>query len=136
MTLLYETKKSEKTFLESTIELEGIESKTPEEAHRSIVDVLYNQQKLIDVLVQDNNEMWKIISDCGLNIQENDSDNLELNNEQIKKIILNDIKIGQVFYPSDIAIKNNMDLAKVVEVIEELKKENKLTEVKSDGNLS
>lgn len=61
MTLIYETKKREKTFLESTAELAEIESKTPEEAHRSIVDVLYNQQKLIDVLLQDNKELWTMI---------------------------------------------------------------------------
>jgi len=62
MTLLYEPKEKGKTFLKSTSYLEEIESKTPEEAHRSIVHVLYNQQKLIDVLLQDNKELWDMVN--------------------------------------------------------------------------
>ena len=51
----------EKTFLESIAYLEEIESKTPEEAHTLIVNVLYDQQKLIDGLSQDNKKLWNMV---------------------------------------------------------------------------
>ena len=41
-------------------ELEHIEQKTPK-VHKSIVTVLYNQQKLIDTLLKDNKFLWRQI---------------------------------------------------------------------------
>lgn len=42
-------------------ELEEIQKKTPQEAHKSIVSVLYTQQNFIQKLVNDNNELWILI---------------------------------------------------------------------------
>ena len=39
-------------------ELEEIQKKTPQEAHKSIVSVLYTQQNFIQKLVNDNSELW------------------------------------------------------------------------------
>ena len=36
--------------------------------------------------------------------------NLDLNKEQMKEILLKEIKIGQTFYPSDIAHDRGLDL--------------------------
>lgn len=59
MTLLYETKsKSERYFSSELTELEEIESKTPQEAHQSIVKTLMGQQKIIDILLMDNQQLW------------------------------------------------------------------------------
>ena len=39
--------------------LAEINQKNPEEAHRNIVFTLYNQQKVIDHLSQDNKTLWQ-----------------------------------------------------------------------------
>ncbi len=54
-------KPNEKTFLKSTVYLEEIESKTPEEAHTLIVNALYVQHKLMDSLLQDNKRLWDMV---------------------------------------------------------------------------
>ena len=63
-------------------------------------------------------------------------DNMELDREKIKQIILDDTKIGQIFYPSDIAAKFSIDLMRVVEATNELKKEKKLSDAKENDDLS
>ena len=54
--------------------------------------------------------------------------NFDLDKENIKKIILKEISIGQAFYPSDIANKYNLDLKMVMDVISELKESKQITE--------
>ena len=87
-------------------------------------------------LLKNNKELLEIISKHGLDEQEKYNDNLEFDKEKIKQIILDNIKIDQIFYPSDIAMKYGADLMTVVEATEELKKEKKLKDVKENADLS
>lgn len=52
----------------------------------------------------------------------------DLTKEDVKETILNATKIGDVFYPSDIANQFGLELKTVVAVIEELKREGKISE--------
>ncbi len=58
----------------------------------------------------------------------NNEDNFDLDKESVKKIILKEVRIGQVFYPSDIANEYNLDLETVMDVISELKESKQITE--------
>lgn len=58
------------------------------------------------------------------------SDSNPLTQEQIRNYILESVKIGQVFYPSDIADKLGIDIVSTMEVINDLKKEGKLDNLK------
>jgi len=58
---------------------------------------------------------------------------LELTKEQVKEIILREINIGQIFYPSDVANKFGLDLITVIDAMQELKNDGKLTDVKTDN---
>ena len=55
-------------------------------------------------------------------MQENAGENnFDLDKESVKKIILKEISVGQIFYPSDIANEHNLDLETVMDVMSELK---------------
>ena len=45
---------------------------------------------------------------------------------QIKDLILKEVTIGEPFYPSDIAMKHNLDFDLVLEVIDELRNEGRI----------
>ena len=54
-------------------------------------------------------------------MQENTGeDNFDLDKESVKKLILKEISVGQVFYPSDISNEYNLDLEMVIDVMSEL----------------
>ncbi|WOV93007.1 MAG: hypothetical protein R1F52_07880 [Candidatus Nitrosoabyssus spongiisocia] len=55
-------------------------------------------------------------------------DNFELDKTEVKKLLLHEIKIGEVFYPSDICKKYGLDLKIVVDVISELKQQGRFME--------
>ena len=57
-----------------------------------------------------------------------DENNFDLDYEGVKNIIQNEISIGQVFYPSDVADKYNLDLRTVMSVISDLIKDGKMAE--------
>jgi hypothetical protein len=48
--------------------------------------------------------------------------------ESVKKIILKEISIGQIFYPSDISDEYNLDLKMVMDVMSELKENKQIVE--------
>jgi len=52
--------------------------------------------------------------------------------DHIKNYILENVKIGEVFYPSDIADKLGIDMQTTMEIINSLKKEGKLGNFKTD----
>lgn len=52
----------------------------------------------------------------------------EIPKEKVKDTILKTIKIGEVFYPSEIANQFGLDLKMVIEVIDELKREGKISD--------
>jgi predicted transcriptional regulator len=49
-----------------------------------------------------------------------------LSKDAIKNLILKDVQIGEVFYPSDIADRLGTDILSVIEAVAELKKEGRL----------
>ena len=81
---------------------------------------------------QDNKEKInkRMMESYGLvQIQENTSeDNFDLDKESVKKIILKEISIGQIFYPSDISDEYNLDLKMVMDVMSELKENKQIVE--------
>ena len=60
--------------------------------------------------------------------ESNIEDNFSLSIEGVKKIILEDVRPGQVFYPSDVADKHGLDLRTVVEAVNELKEGGQVSE--------
>ncbi len=60
MTTVLESKKQEREHERRRVwvELERIDQKTPEEAHKTIVHTMHNQQKTIDRLLQENRTLW------------------------------------------------------------------------------
>lgn len=85
---------------------------------------------LVERLLDDNRSLWEFIKQDELeDLQESVStNNFDLNKEQIKNILLKEIEIGQVFYPSDISDEYGLDLKSVVEVLAELKQQGHLVE--------
>lgn len=127
MTLMYKQKKEYrskelvKTFtIKHDVDLEP----------KQLLGLIQNLQKVVQVLVEENEEMRSIVQKSGLEaITVNEiPDNVSLSKDRIKELILQEINIGQVFYPSDIAKKFGLDLSIVMDVIDKLKKENKLSE--------
>ena len=55
-------------------------------------------------------------------------DNFDLDKESVKKIILKETHVGQIFYPSDIANEHGLDLETVMEVMSELKENKRIIE--------
>ena len=86
---------------------------------------------LLERLLKNNDDkIQQMIESYGLvQIQENTSeDNFDLDKEHVKKIILKEISIGQIFYPSDIANEYNLDLKMVMDVMSELKENKQIVE--------
>jgi len=52
----------------------------------------------------------------------------DLTKDQVKETILKATNLGDIFYPSDIANQFGLDLKTVIEVIEDLKREGKISE--------
>ena len=55
-------------------------------------------------------------------------DNFDLSKNDVKKMILKEISVGDEFYPSDIADKYNLDFQTVMVVIDELKENKQVVE--------
>lgn len=58
----------------------------------------------------------------------NGGDNFDLDTESVKKIILKEVSVGQIFYPSDIANEHGLDLQTVIQVMNELKETKQIIE--------
>ena len=130
MTLLVKQAKKQEIFADMDLKAENLQT------NNQIIYLLIKFQESIQQLSKENKELREIMSEYGLDRQENDDNNLDFDTEKIKQLILDNIKTGQIFYPSDIAIKYNVDLMKVVEATNELKKEKKLSDVKENASLS
>ena len=52
----------------------------------------------------------------------------DISKDEIKDTILKATKVGEIFYPSDIANKFGLDLKTVIEVIDELKREGNISD--------
>ena len=86
---------------------------------------------LVERLLENNDEkIQQMMESYGLvQIQENTGkDNFDLDKESVKKIILKEISIGQIFYPSEISDEYNLDLKMVMDVISELKENKQIIE--------
>lgn len=58
----------------------------------------------------------------------NNEGNFNLDKASVRKIILKETSVGQIFYPSDIADKHNLDLETVMDVMSELKENGQVVE--------
>ncbi len=78
---------------------------------------------LMERVLKDNDKKQQMLESYGLvQIQEiTDENNFDLDKESVRKIILKEISMGQIFYPSDICNKHNLDLEMVMIVINELR---------------
>ncbi len=85
---------------------------------------------LLERVLRNQDKVQHMIESYGLDqIQENNSeDNFDLDKENVKRIILKEISVGQVFYPSDIANEYNLDLKMVMDVMSELKENKQIIE--------
>ena len=107
--------------------LEYIKKEFQNTAPTDFNDFQYLSLELCDLLeriLKKNDETQHMIESYGLaEIQENnDEDNFDSDKENIKKIILKEISIGQIFYPSDIANEHNLDLEMVMNVMSGIKR--------------
>ena len=86
--------------------------------------------ELMERMLTENKTLWDIVKIHGLDETQasKDEDNFDLDKESVKKIILKEISIGQVFYPSDIANEYNLDLKMVMDVMSELKENKQIIE--------
>ncbi len=85
---------------------------------------------LIERILKNQNEMQQQLEDNGFdkNQSNNDVDNFNLDKESVKKIILKEISVGQIFYPSDIANEYSLDLRMVMTIMDELKESKQIIE--------
>ncbi len=92
-----------------------------------LVSELYD---LLERVLKKQDKVQRMIESHGLDqIQENNGeDNFDLDKENVKRIILKEISVGQVFYPSDIANEHNLDLKIVMDVMSELKENKQIVE--------
>ena len=126
-------------FSPSGLIVTGTVQTSPEwyESLQKTVDFIVEQrlQQMLPVLHQIISDIVdeKIIHHQLSEIPVIESPQQDLTKEQIKSLILQEIAIGQVFYPSDIADKFGLDLVVVMDVISELEKEGKL---KNTGNVN
>lgn len=60
--------------------------------------------------------------------QDNGEDNFDLDKESVKELILKETRVGQIFYPSDLANDYGLDLKTVMEVMSELKESKQIIE--------
>lgn len=106
------------------------EEKNIRQLIENIVDVKFSQnmplfEKVVESLI---NKKLEQIEMTPIQIIEQEITTNNLTKDQVKQTILQATKIGDVYYPSDLASKFGMDLKTVVEVIEELKQEGKFKE--------
>ena len=66
--------------------------------------------------------------DSGQELEEDRRGNFDLDREDVKELILDEIGIGEAFYPSDLANKHNLDLRTVMEVMSELAENGQISE--------
>lgn len=59
-------------------------------------------------------------------LDESGPDNYDMDPEQIRQLILKNYKLGESFYPSDIADKHGLDYDAVLEAIDLLRKERRI----------
>ena len=85
---------------------------------------------LLERVLKNNDKTQHMIENYGLvQMQENTNENnFDLDKESVKKIILKEISVGQIFYPSDIANEYNLDLKMVIDVMSELKESKQIIE--------
>lgn len=85
---------------------------------------------LLERVLKNDDKTQHMIENYGLDqIQANNGeDNFDLDKENVKRIILKEISVGQIFYPSDIANEYNLDLKMVIDVMSELKESKQIIE--------
>ena len=78
---------------------------------------------LMEKVLKDNEQTRQMLESYDLDqMQEiTGEDNFDLDKESVKKLILKELSIGQVFYPGDIANEYNLDLKTVMDVMSELR---------------
>lgn len=108
-----------------------LETKSPEEAHRALFIAYIDLHRTVEKISSENKIMWNTIQQFGISL-ENDVVNVTDNEVDIREALLENIKIGQIFYPSDIANKYGFDLMSVMKVIQDLKEEGKFIESKTN----
>ena len=94
-----------------------------------LIELLSSMFDLMEIILK-NQSSERIIEDRDLKPmpEDNSDNNFDLDQESVKKIILEEITIGQVFYPDDVAAKHNLDLRTVMSVISDLKENGKMAE--------
>ncbi len=127
-------KKTEILQEQNILRLDYIKKEFQNSTHVNLDDFKYLGLELCDLverLLKDNDEkIQQMMENYGLaQIQENTGDdNFDLDKESVKKIILKEISIGQIFYPSDISNEYNLDLKMVMNVMSELKENKQIIE--------
>ncbi len=84
---------------------------------------------LIERMIRDNEEIRHVMESQDLEEAQEDysQDNFNLDVKAVKDLILEKISMGDVFYPSDVANRYNLDLMTVTEAISELREDGKVS---------
>lgn len=82
-------------------------------------------QRIMESMI---NKRFENIGESGIHIVQPPVTTFALTKDQVKETILKAINVGDVFYPSDIANQFGLELETVVEVLEDLKREDKISE--------
>jgi hypothetical protein len=126
--------KTERAQEQHSYGLEYIKKEFQNSTHVNLDDFKYLGLELCDlverILKNNDEKIQRMMESYGLvQMQENTSeDNFDLDKESVKKIILKEISIGQIFYPSDISDEYNLDLKMVMDVMSELKENKQIVE--------
>ena len=108
-------------------ELEGIAPGKSGDTQQRLIAGLCG---LIEGIMNRQNETQRLLDAHGFggNLPDSNKDNFGLSKREVKGIILKETSTGQVFYPSDIADKHNLDLRTVILVINELRENKQIAE--------
>jgi len=106
--------------------IETIEKQKPDRLHHSLIQAYVKLYEMMEELQAENQAIRTMLK---REIQEESCIMIpNISFEEIKEMILQEIKVGEVFYPSDLANKFGLDLKTVMEVVNNLKTEGKMIE--------
>ncbi len=105
---------------------DGILNQKPDDAHVSLVDAYIHLRSIVEKLIVDNANMWQLLKQHKITSMDAVPEDTDLTNEQIRELLLKEINVGDIFYPSDFANEHGLDLMLVMDVVDSLRNEGKL----------
>ena len=105
---------------------DGILNQKPDDVHVSLVDAHMRLHSIVEKLIVDNANMWQLLKQHKITSMDAVPEDTDLTNEQIRELLLKEINVGDIFYPSDFANEHGLDLMLVMDVVGSLRNEGKL----------